>query len=308
MKIKIIMAKFLALILLKNPVLEKLFCHLCSKPLLRKTLRLGGVAFGCVYALNKPEIRLAQLPGYKMYVNIAEPLGIRAYFFQDTSTLWLVSNLVDEGDICMDVGANMGHYTFLMASKVGTRGKVVAFEPQSNYFQMISNSIKLNNWEQFVSVENRAAWNISGEKLKFYLSDNPNNSGTSSLVNHGLFLNNDKTTRVTTISISDYLREARFSQCKLIKIDVERVELQVLQGMIALLESNSVDFIILEMYAHREAQKLLCKFGYSCFLLDSSQERIVPIIKIKQEHFGDYLFISPQAWKNFRECYAELML
>jgi FkbM family methyltransferase len=304
---KKITAKFLALIILKNSVLEKSFCYLCSKPLLRKTLRLGGVAFGCVYALNKPEIRLAQLPGYKMYVNIAEPLGIRAYFFQHNSTLWLVSKLVDEGDICMDIGANMGHYTFLMASKVGTRGKVVAFEPQSNYFQMISNSIKLNDWEQFVSVDNRAAWNTSGEKLKFYLSDNPNNSGTSSLVNHGLYLNNDKTIRVTTIAISDYLREAGFSQCKLIKIDVERVELQVLQGMIALLESNSVDFIILEMYAHTEAQELLCQFGYSCFWLDASQEKIIPIIKIKQHQFGDYLFVSPKAWKNFRECYAEIL-
>jgi|688.fasta_scaffold135706_3 FkbM family methyltransferase len=299
------LAKLAASVVLKNSLIEKGFCYFCSQPNLRKSLKLGAIALGCVQVLSYPEIRLANFKKYKMYVNIAEPLGIAAYFFQENRTIWLTSDLIQEGDICIDAGANMGHYTLLMASKVGLTGKVISFEPQPKYFEMISKSIKLNNYNSFAFVDNRALWKLSGEKLKFYISENPNNSGTSSLVNHGLYLNEDNSIDVVTITLSDYLQQANISKIRLIKIDVERTEVEVLEGMYGLLEANNIDFIILEMYSHSKAQEILIDFGYSCFGIDSEKRRIINIHNIEKGEFGDYLFVNPKCLPEFMEVYGQ---
>lgn len=296
-------AKIVASAILKSPLLERIFYNFCSQPFFRKYFKLGAIALGYTQALNHPEIRIADLTDYKMYVNVAEPLGIAAYFFRENRTIWFAANLIREGDICIDAGANMGHYTLLMASKVGSNGKVISFEPQPKYFQMIAESIKLNNYDNFVFVDDRALWKISGEKLKFYISENPNNSGTSSLVNHGLYLSEDRSIEVITITLSDYLKQANISQVRLIKIDVERTEVEVLKGMSSLLAKNSIDLIILETYSHSQAQKMLIDWGYSCFGIDSITRRIINIENIRQGEFGDYLFVSSKCLPEFSEVY-----
>ena len=46
----------------------------------------------------------------------------------------LIQRQVGIGDVVVDVGANIGYYTILLAKKVGKTGKVYAFEPYSNKF------------------------------------------------------------------------------------------------------------------------------------------------------------------------------
>jgi hypothetical protein len=45
-------------------------------------------------------------------VNIAEHMGILPFFFRQSLTVWPTPALVKEGDVCLDVGANAGLYTF----------------------------------------------------------------------------------------------------------------------------------------------------------------------------------------------------
>jgi FkbM family methyltransferase len=278
--------------MLKLPILEKSFCYLCSQSILRKYLHLGAFAYGCVNVLKQQEIRIADLKTYRMYVNISEPLGIQSYFFRENPAIWLTSELISAGDVCIDAGANMGHYTFLMASKVGSSGKVISFEPQPQYFSIIQDSIQLNGYESFVVVDNKALWEKTGEILKFYLSENPNNSGTSSLINHGLYLNEETNIEVKTITLCDYVKELNIQKIRLIKIDVERADLQVLLGMESLLVTNMIDYIILEMYAHSQSQELLQKLGYTCFLIDAINKKLIDVGKVSKNHFGDYIFVS----------------
>ena len=62
-------------------------------------------------------------------VNVREHLGIGPFFFGESGAVWLTKELVGPGDVCVDAGANVGHYTFLTAHLAGPTGRVYAFEP-----------------------------------------------------------------------------------------------------------------------------------------------------------------------------------
>ena len=295
---------------LKNAFIERILCDLLSNPFIRENLKLKVIAIGCCYVLNKPEIRIANIGEYKLYANIAEPSGISLYFFgfhYEPFAAFLVSKLVNQGDTCIDVGANIGSHTFVMANSTGSDGKVFAFEPQPKLQSLLQESIKLNHADKFIVLDTRALWNKSGQNLKFYLSQDPNNSGVSSLINHGFFVCEDDYIKVETITLSDYFREKRINKCNLIKIDVERAELEVLQGMIDLLEARLIDYIVLEQFAGSESQNILASVGYIGWFIDERKKTLGEIKQIEIEGCGNYLFVSPNLINEFKSNYASLL-
>src|SRR5262245_35193972 len=69
-----------------------------------------------------------------------EVMRIKTLFEKEEGTIEQLLNQVKPGDIFYDVGANIGLYTILAASKVGSSGKVYAFEPHvGNAHRLIQN-------------------------------------------------------------------------------------------------------------------------------------------------------------------------
>ncbi len=73
------------------------------------------------------------------------------------------------GDTVVDVGANIGYYTLLLANKVGKTGKVYAFEPDKINFEILAKNVKENNLENVVMI-NAAVGKKEG-KLKLHRSE-----------------------------------------------------------------------------------------------------------------------------------------
>lgn len=289
---KLRFADFVAARVLRRASLERALVAACRNKLLRRGLHAGAFALAYTRVLRCPEMRVAELGDYKMFVNVAEHLGIAPYFFGDSGTAWLTADLVAPGSICVDAGANVGHYTFFIASRTGPEGKVLAFEPNPFYAGLISRSIEINGFGDIVTVDRRALWERTGETLTFYLSTASSNSGLSSLILQGDHLTEQRTMPVETVTLSDYARQASIDRFRLVKIDVERAEHHVLRGMADLLRDGRIDYLIVEMLAHGEAQNLLTGHGYTCFLLDPARRMIIDVRRIEPEHFGDYLFVS----------------
>ena len=287
-------------IIIKNSRLEKIFTQLCSQPKTRKYFKLGSIAYGCTANLKEPTIRLAKFDNYSIYVNIAEPLGIRSYFMKDNPVPWFVSKIVQAGDCCLDIGSNMGHYALFMTSLVGNQGKVFAFEPNIDYYQLIQRSIDYNQYNSYLELDQRALWKQSGEVLRFYLSDNPNNSGTSSLKNHGLYLKEDLYTQVSTITLSDISQAHGISHYKLVKIDVERAEYEVLYGGKQYLENHQIDYVVLETEMNSSALQLMNEYNYYSYFIDHIKNIFIQSSRIKDGIFGDYLLVSPKHIDNFK--------
>ncbi len=80
----------------------------------------------------------------------------------------LIWQIIGEGDICIDAGANVGYFTLIMAKKVGVTGKVIAIEAAPNNVKRLKNNVELNGFGDRVKVIEAAVNDRSGE-VTFYI-------------------------------------------------------------------------------------------------------------------------------------------
>lgn len=132
----------------------------------------------------------------------------------------LFRQLIRPGDAVIDVGANIGAHTVFLAKTVGVEGSVLAFEPQRIVFQTLCANIALNNIVHAHCL-NLAVGEAEGTIHVPYLDPNRNNNfGGLGL---GTYSKGDPVRVVTLDSF-------QIPRCRLIKVDVEGMELSVLKG------------------------------------------------------------------------------
>ena len=68
---------------------------------------------------------------------------------------------VREGDTVIDVGANIGYHTLLLARKVGAAGHVYAFEPDASNCDILRNNVAANGYGN-CTVVNKAVSDADG--------------------------------------------------------------------------------------------------------------------------------------------------
>jgi len=215
-----------------------------------------------------------------------ESLGshIRRMGILDLFTSECIWRLLQPGEVAVDVGANIGHMTSLMAAKSGAGGRVIAVEPHPEVFEELDFNVR--KWKVRgdlapITTCKMALSDRSGSaKLAAPLSFRQNN-GLSFLAPHEAVDPNLQMFKVMTTTLDELLEEARIGAVSLVKIDVEGHELQVLEGARQLLRQKRVRTIVFEEHGTppTPVTKLLEELGFSIFLLDGrlSGPVIVPI-------------------------------
>ena len=171
---------------------------------------------------------MAHTAGYQIAMGSYEP-----------EVTGIVEDLLTEGSIFIDIGANVGYFARLATEIVGNTGNVVAFEAgHSNYRALVENSTgRQNIIPLHLAVSNRTGFQ------ELHLSSH---SSCHSLVNTQNYLSGTRIT-MPTITLDRfwdlYLDRAAID---LVKIDVEGAELMVLDGMNELLAENRVRAMIVE--------------------------------------------------------------
>lgn len=131
----------------------------------------------------------------------------------------LFTGLIKPGMLVVEVGANIGAHTIHLAKLVGEAGGVVAFEAQKVIFQMLCANLALNGIEntdaQCLAI-GAAPGEITVPRVDYR---NNNNFG-------GIALGTGDGDTVDMIALDNLLLPA----CHMIKIDVEGMEKQVLEG------------------------------------------------------------------------------
>jgi FkbM family methyltransferase len=136
----------------------------------------------------------------------------------------LFGHLVEPGDTCVDVGANVGVHTVRLARLAGRGGRVIAFEPDPEVVQRTRRNVSLNDLAN-VRVINAAVGERTGEMRLFRPGPSDTNRARASLTHHRYLTGATATVPVTTLD--DVLAGAPVA---LIKIDVEGHEDAVLRG------------------------------------------------------------------------------
>ena len=88
---------------------------------------------------------------------------------------------IQEGDVCIDIGANIGHHTIIMAHSAGPSGKVYAFEPIPYIREQMLESLGLNHIHT-VEVRSEA---LSDEEGEMTLHLNRDSIASSSFLGEG---------------------------------------------------------------------------------------------------------------------------
>lgn len=185
---------------------------------------------------------------YKMYVDTRE-LGIVPHlclegFWESWITVF-IARTVQAGWSCLDVGANFGYYTMLMADAVGPDGRIAAIEPNPDLVSFLRKSVSVNGFAAYTDVVDQAASDSSGREVE--LATDPMHS-----LNGSLFHSpqpGGQVFGVKTVSVDD-LTEA-WPRVDFIKVDAEGAEETIWQGMTRTIDRNPALTILLEFNAGR---------------------------------------------------------
>jgi FkbM family methyltransferase len=137
-----------------------------------------------------------------------------------------------------DVGAHAGYYSLAAAKRVGPKGRVYAFEPDPMNRQLLERSKQRNSFPQLL-ISGQAVGAARGRR-NFYLTNNSLCQGFFVHPFPGVEV--VRTTKVEEVSLD----EAIPLPVDLVKIDVEGAELDVLEGMTAIIKQSPALAVLVE--------------------------------------------------------------
>ena len=156
---------------------------------------------------------------------------------QDAFEIELLRKQIQQNDVVLDIGANIGFYATLLSELVGEKGEVHCFEPDVKNFQHLQNTTKgCRN----IHLNNKAVGSKT-EKIKIYTSKNLN-------VDHRTYKPEeyDKEVDIEAISVDEYIK----GKVDFIKMDIQGFEMQAVQGMQKTLSVNKEIKIISEFWPY----------------------------------------------------------
>ena len=144
------------------------------------------------------------------------------------------------GGVAVDVGANVGYLTAIMADAVGSSGRVFAFEPAPSTARMLVFNMSRNGFSQVVVREVALG---DGPGSGALTPGAEGNSGLASLrPGHGLSVE-----EVQVRTLDDELEASSAPAIDLLKVDVEGWESSVVKGAFETLESGRVRNLLVEI-------------------------------------------------------------
>jgi FkbM family methyltransferase len=176
----------------------------------------------------------------------SSPFSQRSYFLNR------LSDTVRRGDVCFDIGANIGFFAALMAAKAGPEGRAYAYEPVPETFKLLEINAKLAQQKACSIVPKNAAVSGSHGVLTIHRGQYSTYHEVAA-VEPG----DRAEDQIPCVSLADEFEENRVAQqASLVKIDVEGHELQVLQGALPLLRARAIRRMVVEVTPGPGAQSI----------------------------------------------------
>jgi len=168
----------------------------------------------------------------------------------------------------IDVGANFGYHSLHFSKLIKESGKIFAFEPQLQNFELLKKNVEMNNITNVVLFNNACSDVLEEVNMPYVDTSNPVNMGdfTPNVIN------TKQSSKVKTIILDNL----KLPKIDLIKIDVQGYEIKVLKGLKELINKDK-PILIIELEdcsmnkvnsSCKELIKSIRELGYYIFLLD----------------------------------------
>lgn len=196
----------------------------------------------CRVAYLGDHTALARVLGrYKMFVDTRD-VGISSHLMLDGFwEMWVTEammRVVRRGSTVIDVGANLGYFSLLLADLTGPEGKMLAFEPNPELAGRARKSIEVNGFSPFSALHECALGAAEGAASIQVDVNQP--GGGRTIEGAGI-----------PVRRLDSFPEA--INAEFIKIDVEGYEQQVWRGMTGILANGQPLTVFMEFTVGRYA-------------------------------------------------------
>lgn len=187
------------------------------------------------------------------YIFHADPddVGITPHLcldgFWESWTTIAIARLIEPGWHCVDVGANHGYFTLIMADAAESEGRVIAIEPIPKLADLVNLSLEVNGYNRRATVLRRAAAEADSKKVCLVV---PRNRAMDANL-YSDATPSDDVIEVETITL-DRATEG-WPRVDLVKIDAEGSEQAIWRGMRGIIERNRKVTIIMEARCSRYA-------------------------------------------------------
>ena len=191
-----------------------------------------------------PVFKIVNINGYNIFIDVSTDVGRKIYFtgsYEEAETNFCFK-IIKKGDICIDIGANIGFYTLLFSILCSENGKVYAVEPVGRNLDILKYNISLNNLK-----------NVDVIELPCYKSEEyiyikeTKDTAYSHLVESFERKENFQTNCIKATTLDRIIEQNGIKNVKLLKIDVEGAEYFVLEGGRNSFASGLFEYILVEV-------------------------------------------------------------
>ena len=215
-------------------------------------------------------------------VSLCDYIQQRLFYFgvwEKNLTNYISENL-STGDIFVDVGANIGYYSLMASRLVGNNGFVHAIEASPSIYTALCNNITLNQCSNIIS-HNMAASDEKGT-IDIYKGRKENIGQTTVRIENSSKYNFEKESSVSADTLDNIIGLENLLNARIIKVDVEGAEWQVLQGIKGLFKKFSeTTEIIIEVSPEsllkqnilpQQLIQLFTNSGYNAYVIPDNNE------------------------------------
>ena len=210
----------------------------------------------------------------------------------ENPTLLLILKTLQPSDNFLDIGANVGYFS-LIAAKRCPQGKAIAVEPLARNIEVIRKNIASNEVKNMFLEPVAVAAEAKEMTLKYRFL----NSGSPST--HDFFGNDPVVPtymmeqKVKTKTAAQILSEHSIDYCRLLKIDAQGGEDEILHSLEPLLKERKIGGLIVEYnsaaYGKESLASYLIGLGYQALeILPTGDTKPVAIENLKNKQ--NYLF------------------
>src|ERR1700686_1989005 len=209
----------------------------------------------------------------RLFVDLADSqvgLNVISGSYEPQEREFILATL-KRGDIAVDIGANIGYFSVLMADAVGATGHVYAFEPLPRNASLLERSVTENAFESRLTITRAAIGEHPGASELISPIITNNWGGPYLRTGETVVPPVHETNLVPVIKLDDYPLRRPVS---LIKLDAEGAELLAIRGARTLLQTDrplllaEINQQQLRMVSGCSAAEVITEMagvGYRCF-------------------------------------------